>query len=49
MDFQCCQLGTGAGIIAGRFLPAMFPPKKAAQQPEYTTSGGYEMKLRELA
>lgn len=27
----------------------LFPPEKAAPQPEYTTSGCYEPKLRELA
>jgi hypothetical protein len=27
----------------------LFPPEKAAPQPEYTTSGCYDPKLRELA
>ena len=27
----------------------LFPPEKAAPQPEYTTSGSYDTKLRELA
>ena len=28
---------------------SLFPPEKAAPQPEYTTSGSYDPKLRELA
>ena len=28
---------------------SLFPPEKAAPQPEYTTSGIYDPKLRELA
>ena len=28
---------------------SLFPPEKAAPQPEYTTSGSYDPKLPELA
>ena len=30
-------------------MRSLFPPEKAALQPEYTTSGSYDSKQRELA
>ena len=42
--FEC-----GEEVLAIDLDETLFPPEKAAPQPEYTTSGCYDPKLRELA